>query len=70
MKTNQRTIKVYDFTRKTLGELSQLYGISMAGIVDALVAKAAADPSFELVIPPRDKRYKVANARRAVREAI
>lgn len=42
----------------------------MAGIVDALVAKAAADPSFELVIPPRDKRYKVANARRAVREAI
>ena len=68
MKMNQSTIKVYDSTRNILGGLSQTYGISMCAIVDALAHKAKADPNFRLEIPPKDKRYKSANARRVVKK--
>lgn len=64
MKSNQRTVKVYDTTHTTLGKLSQKYRISMAAIVDALVAKMASDPRFTLEIPPVDFRYEKSNAKR------
>jgi len=67
MKSNQRTIKVYDATHKTLSKLSATYGISMSAIVDALAFKMASDPTIHLEIPPKDKRYAKVNARRIVK---
>lgn len=64
MKSNQRTIKVYDATHKTLSKLSSTYRISMSAIVDALAVKMASDTSLHLEIPPKDKRYAKVNARR------
>lgn len=66
MKSNQRTVKIYDTTHKTLSKLSARYGVSMSAIVDALAHKMASDPAFHLCIPPKDKRYATVNVRRLV----
>ena len=67
MKTGQKSVKVYPRTHGVLSRLSNQYGISMSAIVDALAIKASHDPEFTLEIPPKDKRYRTANSRRALR---
>lgn len=64
MKTNQRTIKVYDHTHRIASRLSNRFGISMAALVDVLLHRSQDLQTLDL--PARDPRYKKINARRLV----
>lgn len=64
MKTNQRTIKVYDSTHKLASQLSARYGVSMAALVELGIKELA--NKDELTLPPRDRRSRHTNARRVL----
>jgi len=64
MKTNQRTIKVYDSSHKRAAKLSTRFGISMTAIVE--LALVELEKKKELTLPARDPRSKKMNARRVL----
>ena len=67
MKTNQRTIKVYDTSHALAARLSNRFGVSMSALVELALRRLEKLPTLEL--PPRDPRSAKMNARRVLRPA-
>jgi hypothetical protein len=64
MKTNQRTIKVYDRTHKLAARLSNRFGVSMAALVE--IGIFSLEKLDHLQIPARKPGRKM-NTRSALR---
>lgn len=64
MKTNQRTIKVYDTTHRLASSLSNKFGVSMTALLELAVRELSKKPVLQLHARPIPGRKM--NARRAL----
>lgn len=67
MKSNQRTVKVYDTTHRQLAELSNRFGISQAAIVDVAIDYIAGRKTIVFKPTKRGSKVNAATAKRGVK---